>query len=121
MKELSQKEVAEHLGLSEKTVEKHLRVGARLLAHYTRSNALMPRLPQTDTDDRLMTMMRTRMKMSTERTQAIEDEASAWLVRRDSGTGPRATRRAWTNGSMRRASIGWRSGVWIRPGKTPRA
>jgi RNA polymerase sigma-70 factor (ECF subfamily) len=50
VKELSQKEVAEHLGLSEKTVEKHLRVGARLLAHYTRSNALMPRLFQTDTD-----------------------------------------------------------------------
>jgi RNA polymerase sigma factor (sigma-70 family) len=53
VKELSQKEVAAHLGLSEKTVEKHLRVGARLLAHYTRSNALIPRPPpQTDTRQR---------------------------------------------------------------------
>jgi RNA polymerase sigma factor (sigma-70 family) len=52
VKELSQKEVAEHLGLSEKTVEKHLRVGARLLAHYTRSSALVPRLPQADMDER---------------------------------------------------------------------
>jgi RNA polymerase sigma factor (sigma-70 family) len=51
VKELSQKEVADHLGLSEKTVEKHLRVGARLLAHYTRTNALMPRLPSADLDE----------------------------------------------------------------------
>jgi RNA polymerase sigma factor (sigma-70 family) len=43
VKELTQKEVAERLGLSEKTVEKHLRTGARLLAHYTRATALIPR------------------------------------------------------------------------------
>jgi RNA polymerase sigma factor (sigma-70 family) len=40
VKELSQKEVAEQLGLSEKTVEKHLSNGARQLAHYMRENAL---------------------------------------------------------------------------------
>jgi RNA polymerase sigma factor (sigma-70 family) len=34
VKELSQKEVAERMGLAEKTIEKHLRQGARLLAHY---------------------------------------------------------------------------------------
>jgi len=51
VKELSQKEVADHLGLSEKTVEKHLRTGARLLAHYTRTNALMPRLDSVELDD----------------------------------------------------------------------
>jgi RNA polymerase sigma factor (sigma-70 family) len=51
VKELSQKEVAEYLSLSEKTVEKHLRTGARLLAYYTRSNALIPRSPaQIDLD-----------------------------------------------------------------------
>jgi RNA polymerase sigma factor (sigma-70 family) len=52
VKELSQKEVAEHLGLSQKTVEKHLRTGARLLAHYTRTNALIPRFPTTYVDER---------------------------------------------------------------------
>jgi RNA polymerase sigma factor (sigma-70 family) len=51
VKELSQKQVADHLGLSEKTVEKHLRNGARLLAHYTRSSALTPRLPRADLDE----------------------------------------------------------------------
>lgn len=51
VKELSQKEVADRLGLSEKTVEKHLRTGARLLAHYTRSNALMPCLNKVEVDD----------------------------------------------------------------------
>jgi RNA polymerase sigma factor (sigma-70 family) len=51
VKELSQREVADHLGLSEKTVEKHLRTGARLLAHYTRTNALMPRLSRADLDE----------------------------------------------------------------------
>jgi RNA polymerase sigma factor (sigma-70 family) len=42
VKELTQKEVAERLKLSEKTVEKHLRTAARLLAHYTRDNAVPP-------------------------------------------------------------------------------
>src|SRR5579871_3155405 len=51
VREFSQKEVAEHLGLSEKTVEKHLRTGARLLAHYTRTNALIPRSAQTELHD----------------------------------------------------------------------
>jgi RNA polymerase sigma-70 factor (ECF subfamily) len=41
--ELPQKEIAERLCLSEKTVEKHLRTGARLLAHYMRENALVPK------------------------------------------------------------------------------
>lgn len=48
VKELPQKEVAQRLGLSEKTVEKHLRTGARLLAHYTRTNALIPREPRSE-------------------------------------------------------------------------
>jgi len=51
VKELSQKQVAEHLGLSEKTVEKHLRTGARLLAYYTRSSALIPPLRHTGFDE----------------------------------------------------------------------
>ena len=51
VKELSQKEVADNLGLSEKTVEKHLRTGARLLAQYTRTNALMPRFPKAPLDE----------------------------------------------------------------------
>src|SRR5580700_2042655 len=51
VKELTQKEVAERLGLSEKTVEKHLRTGARLLAHYTRANALIPRSLKTEVDE----------------------------------------------------------------------
>ena len=80
MKELSQKEVADHLGLSEKTVEKHLRTGARLLAHYTRTNALMPRLPKADLDE----LDDENWDMSSESTQAIEEAASAWLIRRDS-------------------------------------
>jgi RNA polymerase sigma factor (sigma-70 family) len=45
VKELSQKEVADRMGLAEKTIEKHLRQGARLLAQYMRTNALTPRLP----------------------------------------------------------------------------
>jgi RNA polymerase sigma factor (sigma-70 family) len=51
VKELTQKEVAKRLGLSEKTVEKHLRTGARLLAHYTRANALIPRSLKTEVDE----------------------------------------------------------------------
>jgi RNA polymerase sigma factor (sigma-70 family) len=42
VKELSQKQVAARLGLAEKTVEKHLSAGARLLAHYMRSDSLTP-------------------------------------------------------------------------------
>jgi RNA polymerase sigma-70 factor (ECF subfamily) len=43
VKELSQKEVAERLGLAETTVEKHLRTGARLLAQYMRTGSLPAR------------------------------------------------------------------------------
>jgi len=43
VKELSQKEVAARLGLAEKTVEKHLRTGARVLAHHMRADTLKPR------------------------------------------------------------------------------
>jgi RNA polymerase sigma factor (sigma-70 family) len=46
VKELSQKEVAARLALAEKTVEKHLRTGARLLAHYMSADALTPRALQ---------------------------------------------------------------------------
>jgi RNA polymerase sigma factor (sigma-70 family) len=52
VKELSQKEVADRMGLAEKTIEKYLRQGARLLAHYMRTNALTPRLPAAEPDAR---------------------------------------------------------------------
>jgi RNA polymerase sigma-70 factor (ECF subfamily) len=42
VKGMSQREVAERLGLTEKTIEKHLRTGTRRLAHYMRENALTP-------------------------------------------------------------------------------
>ena len=48
VKELSQKEVASRLALAEKTVEKHLRNGARLLAQYMSTDALIPRALQSD-------------------------------------------------------------------------
>src|SRR3984957_9358751 len=48
VKELSQKEVASRLALAEKTVEKHLRTGARLLAQYMRTDILIPRVLQSD-------------------------------------------------------------------------
>jgi RNA polymerase sigma-70 factor (ECF subfamily) len=51
VKELSQKEVADRLGLTEKTIEKHLRTGARQLAHYMRENALSPRTFANETDE----------------------------------------------------------------------
>lgn len=51
VKELSQKEVAERMGLSEKTIEKHLRTGARLLARYTHENSLEPRTNDSDQSD----------------------------------------------------------------------
>lgn len=40
VKELSQREVADHMGLAEKTIEKHLRLGVRLLAQALRMQAL---------------------------------------------------------------------------------
>jgi RNA polymerase sigma factor (sigma-70 family) len=48
VKELSQKEVAARLALAEKTVEKHLRTGARLLAHYMSVDTLTPRAAQRE-------------------------------------------------------------------------
>jgi RNA polymerase sigma factor (sigma-70 family) len=52
VKDLSQREVAQHMGLAEKTIEKHLREGARLLAHYMRAHAPPNRLQATDVDAR---------------------------------------------------------------------
>lgn len=49
--ELPQREIAKRLCLSEKTVEKHLRTGVRLLAHYMRDNALIPRAPRTEVEE----------------------------------------------------------------------
>ena len=53
VKELSQKEVADRMGLAEKTIEKHLRQAARLLAHYMRAHELTKlRLePEADVQD----------------------------------------------------------------------
>jgi RNA polymerase sigma-70 factor (ECF subfamily) len=51
VKELSQKEVASRLGLMEKTIEKHLRTGARQLAHYMRDGAMVPRSLRSDVDE----------------------------------------------------------------------
>jgi DNA-directed RNA polymerase specialized sigma24 family protein len=52
VKDLSQREVAQHMGLAEKTIEKHLREGARLLAHYMRAHVPPNRLQATDVDAR---------------------------------------------------------------------
>jgi RNA polymerase sigma factor (sigma-70 family) len=52
VKELSQKDVAARLGLAEKTVEKHLRTGARLLAHHMRADTLTPRALKSERDER---------------------------------------------------------------------
>jgi RNA polymerase sigma factor (sigma-70 family) len=49
--ELPQKEIAARLCVSEKTVEKHLRNGVRLLAHYMRENALVPRTSRNGIDE----------------------------------------------------------------------
>lgn len=51
VKGLSQKEAAEQMGLTEKTIEKHLRNGTRQLAHYMRDDALLPRTPWNDIDE----------------------------------------------------------------------
>ena len=53
VKDLSQKEVAHCMGLAEKTIEKHLREGARLLAHYMRAHVPPTRLhaPEVDAHD----------------------------------------------------------------------
>lgn len=53
VKELSQKEVAGQLGLMEKTIEKHLRTGARRLAHYMRDSTIVPRSLCNDADEAL--------------------------------------------------------------------
>jgi RNA polymerase sigma-70 factor (ECF subfamily) len=50
VKELSQKEVAQRMGLAEKTIEKHLRQGARLLAHYMRAHMPPDRLETHEID-----------------------------------------------------------------------
>jgi RNA polymerase sigma-70 factor (ECF subfamily) len=52
VKDLSQKEVAHRMGLAEKTIEKHLRQGARLLAHYMRANMPPNRLHAPEFDAR---------------------------------------------------------------------
>lgn len=51
VKGLSQREVAELLGLAEKTIEKHLTTGTRQLAHYLREDALAPRTFGNDIDE----------------------------------------------------------------------
>jgi RNA polymerase sigma factor (sigma-70 family) len=52
VKELSQKEVANRMGLADKTIEKYLRQGARLLAHYMRTHALTTRALESEADPR---------------------------------------------------------------------
>lgn len=51
VKGLSQREVADRLGLAEKTVEKHLRTGARMLARYTHENVLVHVMNDADASD----------------------------------------------------------------------
>lgn len=51
VKELSQKEVADRLGLAEKTIEKHLRSAARQLARHVRDNVLAPRMSRNNVDE----------------------------------------------------------------------
>jgi RNA polymerase sigma factor (sigma-70 family) len=43
VRELPQKEVAHRMGLAEKTIEKHLRQGVRLLANHMRTHTQIPR------------------------------------------------------------------------------
>jgi RNA polymerase sigma factor (sigma-70 family) len=54
VKELSQKEIGAQLGLKQKTIEKHLTIGLRLLAQYMKGNTLIPRAgaaSAADTDE----------------------------------------------------------------------
>jgi RNA polymerase sigma-70 factor (ECF subfamily) len=51
VRELSQKEVAERLGISQKTVEKHLSTGVRLLTEYMRTEVSAARPRQTKIDE----------------------------------------------------------------------
>jgi RNA polymerase sigma factor (sigma-70 family) len=51
VQELPQKQVAERLGITEKTIEKHLRTGTRQLAHYMRENALPSGTSRNDVDE----------------------------------------------------------------------
>lgn len=51
VQELPQKQVAERLGLTEKTIEKHLKAGTRQLAHYMRENALPSGAFRNDVDE----------------------------------------------------------------------
>ena len=53
VKGLSQREIGEKLGLKQKTVEKHLTSGARLLAQYMRTNTLIPRQTGTPSDNEI--------------------------------------------------------------------
>jgi RNA polymerase sigma-70 factor (ECF subfamily) len=52
VKELPQREVAHRMGLAEKTVEKHLRQGVRLLANHMRTHTLIPRARPREADER---------------------------------------------------------------------
>ena len=52
VKDLSQKEVAHRMGLAEKTIEKHLRQGARQLTHYMRAHVPPNRLHAPEVDAR---------------------------------------------------------------------
>lgn len=53
VQDFSQKEVAAHMGVSEKTVEKQLAKGARLIADYVYGGASLQKHPrETDTEER---------------------------------------------------------------------
>jgi RNA polymerase sigma-70 factor (ECF subfamily) len=51
VKQLSQKESADRLDLTERTVEKYLGAGLRMLAEYMRTSAPLPRMSQVDSDE----------------------------------------------------------------------
>jgi RNA polymerase sigma factor (sigma-70 family) len=52
VKELPQREVAHRMGLAEKTIEKHLRQGVRLLANYMRTHTLISRALPSEAEKR---------------------------------------------------------------------